>query len=266
MSQHDLSIADQSAPLFRADLNNALAALGSLQSGGTAPALPYNSLLWYDTATDILKIGNEAGDAFYPVGYMNSSAGSFDVVDGTKVSTTAGVVVGSLSAQSEATWVAGVGTTETLISPAKLAAAVLPAVSGLYGTVLARESSGLATVTLTAADTVTFTRGFTTSVVGLSTSYTMTNYTGVVRAKATLQGGNQSGEGSSSVRLYLNGALLQTFSAAPGATTLCSRDVTFSNGDIIKWTRVDSSAGVTSYFTANDGYVSLPAAILASDL
>jgi hypothetical protein len=125
MSQHDLSIADQSAPLFRADLNNALAALGSLQSGGTAPALPYNSLLWYDTATDILKIGNEAGDAFYPVGYMNNSAGSFDVVDGTKVSTTAGVVVGSLAVQSEATWVAGVGTTETLISPAKLKAAVL---------------------------------------------------------------------------------------------------------------------------------------------
>jgi hypothetical protein len=124
MSQHDLSIADQSAPLFRADLNNALAALGSLQSGGTAPALPYNSLLWYDTATDILKIGNEAGDAFYPVGYMDNSAGSFNIIDGMPVSTTAGVVVGSLSAQTQATWNSGVGTTETLISPAKLKAAV----------------------------------------------------------------------------------------------------------------------------------------------
>jgi hypothetical protein len=248
--------------LFRADLNNALAALGSLQSGGTAPALPYNSLLWYDTATDILKIGNEAGDAFYPVGYMNSSAGSFDVVDGTKVSTTAGVVVGSLSAQSEATWLAGVGTTESLISPAKLRAAI-PTVSGLYGTVLARESVGLATVVITAANTVTITRGFTASTVGLSTSYTMTNYSGVVRAAATLSAGDSSGN---SVQLYLNGALQTTFTVGPGVTIVVSRDVTFSAGDIIKWTRSGATTNLNPYFTANDGYISLPAAILASDL
>jgi hypothetical protein len=124
MSQHDLSIADQSAPAFRADLNNALAALGSLQSGATEPALPYSSLLWYDTSVDTLKIGNEAGDAWYSVGYVDNSAGSFNVIDGTTVSTTAGVVVGSLAAQTQTVWNTGVATTETLISPAKLKAAI----------------------------------------------------------------------------------------------------------------------------------------------
>ena len=38
MAQHDLNIANQSFSAFRTDLNNALVALGSQNSGSSAPA------------------------------------------------------------------------------------------------------------------------------------------------------------------------------------------------------------------------------------
>ena len=64
MSQHDLNIANQGFPAFRADLNDALVALGSTNSGATAPTTPYANQLWYDTANNILKIRNEDNDAW----------------------------------------------------------------------------------------------------------------------------------------------------------------------------------------------------------
>lgn len=67
MSQHDLEIANQTFPATRTDLNNALQALGSLQSGGTAPATTYANMLWYDTTNNILKLRNEDDDAWINV-------------------------------------------------------------------------------------------------------------------------------------------------------------------------------------------------------
>jgi microcystin-dependent protein len=64
VSQHDLEIANQTFPATRTDLNNALQALGSLQSGATAPATTYANELWYDTANNILKLRNEDDDAW----------------------------------------------------------------------------------------------------------------------------------------------------------------------------------------------------------
>ena len=64
MSQHDLDIANQGFPATRADINNALQALGSSNSGATAPSTTYANQLWYDTANNILKIRNEDNDAW----------------------------------------------------------------------------------------------------------------------------------------------------------------------------------------------------------
>ena len=64
MSQHDLDIANQGFPATRADLNNALQALGSSNSGATAPSTTYANQLWYDTANNIIKIRNEDNDAW----------------------------------------------------------------------------------------------------------------------------------------------------------------------------------------------------------
>lgn len=64
MSQHDLSIANQGFPAFRSDLNDALQALGSMQSGTSAPATTYANMLWYDTTNNIVKMRNEDNDAW----------------------------------------------------------------------------------------------------------------------------------------------------------------------------------------------------------
>jgi hypothetical protein len=74
MSQHDLNIANQGFPAFRADLNDALVALGSTNSGATAPATTFANQLWYDTANNILKIRNEDNDAWISLLTLNQTA------------------------------------------------------------------------------------------------------------------------------------------------------------------------------------------------
>ncbi len=63
MSQHDLDIANQLFPATRADINNALQALGSTSSGATVPSTSYANQLWYDTSANKLYIRNEDNDA-----------------------------------------------------------------------------------------------------------------------------------------------------------------------------------------------------------
>jgi len=110
MAQHDFNIDNQSAPAFRGDLNNALEALGTLSSGATAPSTTYANMLWYDTATNILKMRSEADDAWINLGTLNQSTNTF---------APAGVAT-----QTTATWETGTDTTESLVSAAKVAAAI----------------------------------------------------------------------------------------------------------------------------------------------
>lgn len=60
MSQHGLSIANQPFPSFRTDLNGALAALKSMNSGDSAPENPVAGMLWYDTVASLVKVYNGA--------------------------------------------------------------------------------------------------------------------------------------------------------------------------------------------------------------
>ena len=64
MAQHDYIIDNQTFPNTRADINSALAAVVSQNSGATAPSTTYAYQLWYDTATDKLKIRNANDDAW----------------------------------------------------------------------------------------------------------------------------------------------------------------------------------------------------------
>jgi hypothetical protein len=64
MSQHDLDLANAAGAAFRADLNNALQALGTLSSGATAPSTTYARMLWADTTTNQLKRRNAANSAW----------------------------------------------------------------------------------------------------------------------------------------------------------------------------------------------------------
>lgn len=65
--QHDLTIDNQGFPAFRADLNNALQALGTQASGATEPTTTFAYQVWADTANDLLKVRNAADSAWVSV-------------------------------------------------------------------------------------------------------------------------------------------------------------------------------------------------------
>jgi hypothetical protein len=76
MSQHDFDIANQGFAAFRADLNNALKALGSLSSGTAEPATTYANQFWYETDTNTLHIRNEANSAWLDLMVIDQTTGS----------------------------------------------------------------------------------------------------------------------------------------------------------------------------------------------
>jgi len=78
MATHDYVIANDTAANVRADLNNALAAIVSNNSGATAPATTYANQWWYDSTNDILKIRNEADTGWIDVVSINQSTGQVD--------------------------------------------------------------------------------------------------------------------------------------------------------------------------------------------
>lgn len=125
MSQNDLVIDNQSFPATRSDINSALQALGSLSSGSAAPATTYANMLWYDTINNTLKMRSEANDQWISVAYVDQSANAFRIFDDTQVVNTSGTQTGLLGDQATATWEAGIGTTESLVSPANVKAAVV---------------------------------------------------------------------------------------------------------------------------------------------
>jgi len=74
MSQHSLNIPNESGAAFRADVNNALQALASLNSGTSAPSTTYAYMPWYDTTNGLLKIRNGANSAWIIVGPLADSS------------------------------------------------------------------------------------------------------------------------------------------------------------------------------------------------
>jgi len=64
MSQHDYNIANGGGAAVRADLNLALAAILSQNSGATAPTTTSPFMLWYDTVAGALKMRNAANTAW----------------------------------------------------------------------------------------------------------------------------------------------------------------------------------------------------------
>lgn len=73
MAQHDYSIANQSGLAFRQDLNNALAAIVSQNSGAAEPSTTYAYQWWADTTTGLLKLRNAANSAWITIGTLASA-------------------------------------------------------------------------------------------------------------------------------------------------------------------------------------------------
>jgi len=76
MAQHDYVIANQSGSAFRADLNNALAASVSTNSGSSAPSTTYSYMLWADSTNNVIKLRNSANNAWIT---LFTTAGGLDV-------------------------------------------------------------------------------------------------------------------------------------------------------------------------------------------
>ena len=64
MATHDYVIANASGAAVRTDLNNALAAIVSNNSGSSAPSTTYAYQFWADTNANVLKISNSANNAW----------------------------------------------------------------------------------------------------------------------------------------------------------------------------------------------------------
>jgi hypothetical protein len=201
MTQHDYVIDNQTAPSFREDLNNALEAIASTNSGPTAPTFEqtFPGMLWYYTGnTDLvvgtqtiprnsLNIRSEANDLWYPIGRVSTINNQFSLFQGSNVVTNGGAtIVGVIDVQDEATWETGTSTTETLISPAKLAAAV----GNLQGSKVWR-SSDIISWTKGSTYTIPHTLGVTPITVVYQFVCTVAHYGAQVGDVVLLHGGER---------------------------------------------------------------------------
>ena len=80
MATHDYVLANASGAAFRADLNNALAAIVSNNSSTTEPATTYAYMWWADTMSGQLKLRNAANDDWVVIQELD---GTLLMEDGT---------------------------------------------------------------------------------------------------------------------------------------------------------------------------------------
>ena len=83
MAQHDYVIANGTGAAVRSDLNNALAAIVSQNSGATAPATTYAYQWWADTTTGLLKLRNGANNAWITLFQLDGEWSTLAVENGS---------------------------------------------------------------------------------------------------------------------------------------------------------------------------------------
>ena len=80
MAQHDYNIANDSGANVRADLNNVLAAIKTMNSGATAPSATSAGMSWFDTSdanTWYWKLRNNSDDGWINVGALDVATDVF---------------------------------------------------------------------------------------------------------------------------------------------------------------------------------------------
>ena len=83
MAQHDYVIANQSGAAFRADLNNALAAIVSQNSGAAEPSVTYAYMPWADTTNGLFKIRNAANSGWITLYQLDGEWSTIALENGT---------------------------------------------------------------------------------------------------------------------------------------------------------------------------------------
>ena len=83
MAQHDYNIANQTGANFRADLNNALSAIASNNSGSNEPSTTFAYEWWIDTSANVLKLRNSANNAWITMPFSITADNTIDINAGT---------------------------------------------------------------------------------------------------------------------------------------------------------------------------------------
>nr|BAR29372.1 unnamed protein product [uncultured Mediterranean phage uvMED] len=83
MAQHDYNIANQTGANFRADLNNALSAISSNNSGSSEPSTMYAYEWWIDTSSNVLKLRNSSNNAWITMPFSITADNTIDINAGT---------------------------------------------------------------------------------------------------------------------------------------------------------------------------------------
>ena len=101
MAQHDYVIANQGFPAFRSDLNTALSAIVSNNSGASAPSTTYAYQMWYETDTNNWYMRNADNDAWITLATFNQTNDTVNFIDSSStvagISTSASATVITLS-------------------------------------------------------------------------------------------------------------------------------------------------------------------------
>ena len=102
MAQHDMNIANQSFPSFRTDLNNALSAINTMQSGTSRPSGAAAGTMWLDTTTassPTIKFFDGTDDISFAT--IDYSANTVNFIDSTVTISTPLAVGGNSTAGAE---------------------------------------------------------------------------------------------------------------------------------------------------------------------
>ena len=83
MAQHDYVIANGSGAAVRSDLNNALAAIVSQNSGATEPSPTYAYQRWADTTAGVMKMRNGANNAWITLYQLDGEWSTIAFENGT---------------------------------------------------------------------------------------------------------------------------------------------------------------------------------------
>jgi len=224
MSQHDLDIANQTASNARVDINLALKALGSNNSGVTAPSTTYANMLWYDTGNNILKMRSEANDAWIDIGTLDQSTNTF-TPSGDAIPSPASPVDGDLLVRSGGAWAR---------LPKGTALQGLRMNAGATALEWAEAGVNLANLTNpTAGDTVRF---LDSTVRNSGQNATITYYgfspagEGGFRLKIDVRS-TSPGPFVAQSLVYKNGVLALTLNATGNVFTQVTGDLTYQAGD-----------------------------------
>ena len=102
MAQHDMNIANQSFPSFRTDLNNALSAINTMQSGTSRPSGAAAGTMWLDTtsaSSPTIKFFDGSDDISFAT--IDYTANTVNFIDSTISLATPLAVAGNSTAGAE---------------------------------------------------------------------------------------------------------------------------------------------------------------------